>query len=117
MSRLASKRNNIARRKNRVRTTLKSTSVRPRLSVYISNRHISAQIIDDKSHKTLVFATTEGQTVKGTMTERASFVGKEIAKTAKTKKISEVTLDRGPKLYHGRIKALADSAREEGLVI
>jgi large subunit ribosomal protein L18 len=117
MNRLITKNNNAKRRENRVRTALKAVSSRPRLSVDISNRHISAQIIDDKSHTTLVFVTTAGQPAKGNMTERAVWVGKEIAKKSKAKKIAKVTFDRGQKLYHGRIKALADSAREEGLVI
>lgn len=117
MSRLISKKNNSLRRKNRTRTALRATSSRPRLSVDISNRHISAQIIDDASHKTLVSVTTVGQSSKGTMTEQAALVGKEIAKKSKAKKIKEATLDRGSKLYHGRVKALADAARAEGLVI
>jgi large subunit ribosomal protein L18 len=117
MSRVESKKTRAVRRQNRVRTTLKSASSRPRLSVFISNRNISAQIIDDSGHKTLVSVTTTGQSEKGTMTEKAALVGKEIAKKAKSKKITEVALDRGPKLYHGRIKALADAAREEGLKI
>ena len=117
MNRLKSKNNNIFRRKNRVRSTLKSANSRPRLSVTISNRHISAQIIDDNDHKTLVSSTTAKKSEKDSMTEKAAALGKDIAKKAKAKKIAEVRLDRGPKLYHGRIKALADAAREEGLVI
>ncbi|HET7673455.1 MAG TPA: 50S ribosomal protein L18 [Candidatus Saccharimonadales bacterium] len=117
MNRLDLVRNKSQRRKNRVRTTIRRNSSRPRLSVSISNRHISAQVIDDASHKTLVSATTVGKTIKGSMTEKAAGLGKEIAQKAKSKKIKEVTLDRGPKLYHGRVKALADAAREEGLVI
>jgi large subunit ribosomal protein L18 len=117
MNRLISKRTNSFRRKNRVRTSLQASQTRPRLSVTISNRHISAQIIDDAAHKTLLYVTTETQKYKGTMTEKAALVGKEIAKQAKAKKIKETKLDRGSRLYHGRIKALADAAREEGLVI
>lgn len=117
MSRLISKSNNTLRRKNRVRTAIKAAASRPRLSVEISNRHISAQIIDDAVHKTLVSVTTVGQSAKGSMTEQAVWVGQEIAKKSKAKKIKTVAFDRGHKLYHGRIKALADSAREEGLVI
>lgn len=117
MNRLISKSNNSLRRKNRVRTSLKANSLRPRLSVNISNRHISAQVIDDASHKTLVAATTVGKKAKGTMAEQAEVIGKEIAKKSKEKKIKEVSLDRGSKLYHGRVKALADAARQEGLVI
>lgn len=117
MNRLISKKNNAARRQNRVRTTLRSTSSRPRMSVTITSRHISVQIIDDAQQKTQVSATTIGQTAKGTMTEKAALIGKEIAKKAKAKKINAVTLDRGSRLYHGRVKALADAAREEGLTI
>lgn len=118
MSRAESKRTRAIKRQNRVRTTLKVSSSRPRLSVFISNKNISAQIIDDSAHKTLASVSTTGKSaVKGTMTEKAAAIGKEIAKKAKTKKITEVALDRGPKLYHGRVKALADAAREEGLKI
>lgn len=117
MNRLDSKRGSILRRKNSVRTSLRVNSARPRMSIEVSNRHISVQIIDDATHKTLASASTVGQTIKGNMTEKAVEIGKQIAKKAKDKKIKEVSLDRGPKLYHGRIKALADAAREEGLVI
>lgn len=117
MNRLDSKRNNQSRRKNRVRTTLQAVSTRPRLSVFISNRNISAQIIDDTDSKTLVTVSSAGMAYKGNLTEKAVQIGKEIAKQAKAKKVKAVTLDRGPKLYHGRIKALADAAREEGLTI
>lgn len=117
MNRVESKQTRAIRRQNRVRTTLKSTSSRPRLSVFISNKNVSAQIIDDSAHKTLVSVSTTGKASKGTMTEKAAAIGKEIAKKAKAKKITEVTLDRGPRLYHGRVKALADAAREEGLKI
>lgn len=115
MNRLISKAKNSFRRANRVRTSVRGTTVRPRLTVYISNQNVSAQIIDDSSHKTLVSATSVGHKNSGTMTERAVFVGTEIAKKAKAKKIKAVAFDRGPKLYHGRIKALAEAARKEGL--
>lgn len=115
MNRLISKANNSFRRANRVRTVVRGTTVRPRLSVYISNQNVSAQIIDDSLHKTIVSASSVGQKNSGTMTEQAKFVGAEIAKKAKAKKIKAVAFDRGPKLYHGRIKALADAARKEGL--
>ncbi len=115
MNRLISKAKNSLRRSNRVRTTVQGTSDRPRLSVYISNKYVSAQIIDDSTHKTLVSATSVGQKSAGTKTEQAIFVGTEVAKQAKVKKIKAVAFDRGPKLYHGRVKALADAARKEGL--
>lgn len=117
MSRLADKNNNQIRRSNRVSSTIRSVSSRPRLSVEISNRHVSAQVIDDKAGKTLFSVSTVGQATKGNMTEKAGWVGKQIAQKSKTQKIKEVTLDRGSKLYHGRVKALAEAAREEGLKI
>jgi large subunit ribosomal protein L18 len=86
------------------------------LSVFVSNLHVTAQLIDDTTHKTLGYVTTVGQkSVKGSMTEKAAWVGEEIAKQAKTAKIKTVAFDRGGKLYHGRVAALADAARKAGL--
>lgn len=115
MSRLLSKMKNSVRRANRVRSVVRGTTERPRLSVHISNQHVSAQIIDDSKHSTIVSVSTAGKKQTGTMTEQASWVGTEIGKKAKTAKIKAVAFDRGPKLYHGRVKALADAARKEGL--
>lgn len=115
MSRLVSKAKNSFRRANRVRTVVRGTTERPRLSVHISNRHISAQIIDDSTSKTLVSSSTVTLKDTGSMTELAVLVGTDVAKKAKAKKITAVAFDRGPKLYHGRVKALADAARKEGL--
>lgn len=115
MNRLISKKKLSKRRQDRVRATVIGSSERPRLSVRISQHNISAQIIDDSAHKTLISATTVGQTVKGTMTERSKWLGAEIATKAKAGKIGKVVLDRGNKLYHGRVKAFADAARENGL--
>jgi large subunit ribosomal protein L18 len=116
MSNLSTKLQNLARRKHRIRAVVSGTTERPRLSVSISNAHVTAQVIDDTKHVTLAYATTVGQkSVTGTMTERAEWVGKEIAKKAKLKKVSKVVFDRGGRLYHGRIKALADAARQAGL--
>jgi len=107
---------NRAQRKGRVRSVVQGTATRPRLSVYVSNLHITAQLIDDTAHKTIGYATTVGQkTVKGTMTEKAAWVGEEIAKQAKAAKLKQVVFDRGGKLYHGRVAALADAARKAGL--
>lgn len=107
---------NLKRRKHRVRSVVSGTSERPRLSVFISNKHITAQLIDDTKHATLAHATTVGQKqVAGTMSERAAFVGTEIAKKAKLKKVSRVVFDRNGRLYHGRVKAVADAARAGGL--
>jgi large subunit ribosomal protein L18 len=116
MNRLEHKKKTSALRAHRVRARAKGTTERPRLSVTITNLHISAQIINDAEHKTLAAATTVGQkAVKGTMTERAAWVGAQIASAAKSKKVVAVVFDRGDKKYHGRIKALADAAREGGL--
>ena len=116
MNNLALKAKNLALRKHRIRAKVSGTTERPRLSVFISGHHVSAQIIDDTKHKTIVAATTIGSKVaKGTMTEKAAWVGNEIAAKAKTAKVGVVVFDRGGRMYHGRIKALADAAREKGL--
>jgi large subunit ribosomal protein L18 len=115
MNRLLQKKMSAKRRVNRVRTVVTGTSDRPRLSVNISNLHITAQIIDDSTGKTLAYATTVGQKPAGSMIERAGVVGKDIALKAKKAKVSKVVYDRGSRKYHGRVKALADSAREGGL--
>jgi large subunit ribosomal protein L18 len=116
MSRLQSTVTNLARRKNRIRKTVVGTEQRPRLVVRISNKHVEAQVINDADHKTLAHATTVGQkAATGTMTERAAWVGEQIAKKAKQKKVTQVVFDRNGRLYHGRIKALADAARKGGM--
>ena len=116
MNRLTAKLDNLSRRKGRVRAKVSGTNLRPRLSVHISNLHIVAQIIDDTTSKTLVHVTTVGQkSLKGTKTEIASWVGTEIGKKAKAKKISMLVFDRNGKLFHGRVKALADAARQQGM--
>jgi large subunit ribosomal protein L18 len=104
-----------AQRKARIRANITGTPERPRLSVFVSNRHVSAQIIDDSKHSTIAYATTVGQKITGTMTERATWVGNEIAKKAKAAKIKHVVFDRNGKLFHGRITALAEAARKAGL--
>ena len=116
MDRLKHKSLNKELRKNRVRARVSGTAERPRLSVHISNRHITAQIINDHDKRTLAYASTIGTKVdKQSLTELAKKVGEEIAAKAKSHKIETVVLDRGSRLYHGRIKALADAAREKGL--
>jgi large subunit ribosomal protein L18 len=116
MNKLALKVQNAAQRKNRVRATVSGTTERPRLSVRISNRHVEAQIIDDTLHKTLASVSTVGtKAAKGTMTERATWVGEQIAQKAKAAKVSTVVFDRGSRIYHGRVQALADAARNAGL--
>lgn len=113
MSNLIDKLQNRAQRQSRIRAKVSGTTERPRLSVFVSNKHVSAQIIDDTAHKTVAYATTVGhKNLSGTMTERAAWVGGEIAKKAKVK---QVVFDRNGKLYHGRVAALADAARKAGL--
>lgn len=102
-------------RAKRTRAKIHGTADRPRLSVYISNRHIVAQVIDDDKKVTLCYATTVGEKLTGSMTEKAAKIGAEIAKKAKAKKVKTVVFDRGSKLYAGRMSALADAARKEGL--
>lgn len=102
-------------RKNRVRAKVSGTAERPRLTVTISNLHVSAQIIDDVAQKTLVAATTVGAKAKGNKTELAAKIGAEIAKKAKKAKISTVVFDRNGRKYAGRLSALAEAARKEGL--
>jgi len=115
MGKITTKLANKLQRQRRVRAVVKGTAVRPRLSVTISNLHISAQLIDDDAHVTIAAATTVGGKATGTMTEKAATIGIDIAKKAKAAKIKAVVFDRGSKLYHGRVKALADAARKEGL--
>ena len=106
------------RRRQRVRTALKARSGgRPRLSVHRSGRHIYAQIIDDAAGKTLAAASTlvKGQKSIGATVDAAAQVGKDIAERAKAAGITTVVFDRGGFLFHGRVKALADAARENGL--
>jgi len=109
---------NQLKRQRRVRLKLKARSNRPRLSVFRSNKKIYAQIIDDKKGKTLVAVSEKdlGKLKKKiTKTEKAREVGKILAKKAKKAKIAKVYFDRGKYKYHGRIKALAEGAREGGL--
>jgi large subunit ribosomal protein L18 len=116
MNSLTLKAKNLALRKHRIRAKVSGTTERPRLSVFVSGRHVSAQIIDDTKHRTLAAATTIGSKVaKGTLSEKAAWVGNEIATKAKAAKVEKVVFDRGGRIYHGRIKALADAAREKGL--
>ena len=102
------------RRKRRVRTALKARSAgRPRLCVHRTGRHIYAQIIDDVAGHTLAAANTLG--AKGTDTEAAAKVGRALADAAKAAGVTAVVFDRGGFLFHGRVKALADAARQGGL--
>ena len=106
------------RRRRRVRTALKARAGgRPRLSVHRSGRHIYAQVIDDASGRTVAYASTLTKGSKGTGSniEAAAKVGKDIAEAAKKAGVTAVVFDRGGFLFHGRVKALADAAREGGL--
>ena len=109
------------RRKARVRKALKARAFgRPRLSVFRSDKNIYAQIIDDASGRTIAAASTLDKDFKsgsksGSTSEAAAAIGKLIAERGLAAKVSEVIFDRGSYLYHGRVKALADAAREGGL--
>ena len=96
-----------------IRKKVSGTLKRPRLAVFRSNKEIYAQLIDDNAGNTLACASSVE--AKGTKTEQAVLVGKLIADNAKKAGVSEVAFDRGGFVYHGRVKALADSARNEGL--
>ena len=102
------------RLKSKIRAKVSGASARPRLSVFRSNRFIYAQLIDDQKGATLA-AASDVKTEKGTKLERAKMVGEAIAKAAIAKKINEVVFDRNGFKYTGRIKLVADAAREAGL--
>jgi large subunit ribosomal protein L18 len=104
--------------KSRVRTVVSGTAERPRLSVFRSNKAIYAQLIDDINGTTLLAASSSDKAITaatGTKTEKAALVGKAVAEKALAAGISEVVFDRNGYLYHGRVKQLADAAREGGL--
>jgi|SRR5688500_2299281 large subunit ribosomal protein L18 len=103
-------------RKNRVRANVIGTAERPRLTVFVSNMHVHVQIIDDTTGKTLASSTSAvANGPKGSMSEKAAWVGADVAKKAKKAKVTQVVFDRNGRKYHGRLKALADAAREGGL--
>ena len=108
------------RRKASIRKKVNGTAERPRLSVFRSAKHIYAQVIDDVSHQTLATVSTLDETIKGQLTglkksERAKKIGAAIAERCKAKGIDKVVFDRNGYIYHGRVQALADAAREAGL--
>ena len=108
------------RRKARIRGVVRGTTVRPRLSVFRSLKNISVQIVDDTTGRTLVSANTLEKNLRGTTggggnVKAAVLIGKQIAERARQKGIEKVAFDRGGYRYHGRVKALADAAREGGL--
>lgn len=108
------------RRHRRIRARISGTADRPRLNVFRSIDHIYAQLVDDEAGRTLVSASTIDKELRGdlngkTKKEQAALVGEKVAERAKAAGISTVIFDRGGYLYHGRVKALADGAREGGL--
>jgi large subunit ribosomal protein L18 len=109
----------LARRRvhRRIRKKISGTAERPRLAVHFSNSHVYAQIIDDLAGTTLVSASTKEKGAKagGANIETAGNIGKSIAEKAKSAKIEQVVFDRGGFFFHGKVKALADAAREAGL--
>lgn len=114
------RRESVQRRHRRVRRKVSGTAERPRLAVFRSNQHIYAQVIDDQGQHTLVAASTLEPAVKSELNsggncEASAAVGKLIAQRAIEKGISKVVFDRGGNLYHGRIQALAEAARQGGL--
>ena len=111
----------LARRHRRVRGKVSGTAERPRLCVTRSNRNIYAQVIDDVTHTTICGASTLGEAFKSTGASSATVEGAEklgeiIGKLAQEKGVTTVVFDRGGNLYHGRVKAVADGAREAGLI-
>lgn len=102
------------RRHRRIRAKVSGTALRPRLSVFRSNRALSAQLIDDE--KAVTLAAASSAKLKGSSAEKAKAVGKAIAEKAKAKNVTLAVFDRGGYLYAGAIKALADGAREGGLI-
>ena len=104
------------RRHRRVRKNVFGTQERPRLAVYRSNRHIYAQLVDDMAARTVAAASDLG-TGQGDKTARAKEVGKAIAERAKAAGVDHAVFDRGGRLYHGRVRAVAEGAREAGLQI
>lgn len=109
--------NNRLRRKRSIRFRLQGTTTRPRLSVFRSNKHVYAQVINDESGATVVCASTLDKDIPEKLkgVERAKKIGELIAERAMAKKVNAVVFDRNGFLYHGQIKAVADGAREKGL--
>ena len=118
---ILSRKQQTQKRHKRLRRTISGTDSRPRLSVFRSNNHIYAQIIDDKAQNTICSASTLDKDVEssvknnGNNCDASIAVGKLLAQRANSKGIEEVVFDRGGNLYHGRVKALAEAAREAGL--
>ena len=120
MNKYQAKRASLKRRERRVRSKIFGTAERPRLSVHRSNAHIYAQVIDDADGKTICSASTLDAEFRatgkiGSNKEAAAFVGELVGKRAVEKGVTTVRFDRGGRLYHGRVQALADGARNAGL--
>jgi len=113
----ATKRRARVRRHERVRKQVTGSAAVPRLAVYRSNRHIYAQLIDDVAARTLAAASDADVKAEGDKTARAKAVGEALAKRARDAGIERAVFDRGGRLYHGRVAAVADGAREGGLTI
>lgn len=110
----------IARKRQSLRGSVKGTAQRPRLSVFRSNQHIYAQIIDDSTFQTIVSCSTLDSEIqlesnKGNTCESSRLIGEKLAERSLEKNIKQIIFDRGPYIYHGRVKALADGARAGGL--
>ena len=103
------------RRHRRGRSRVQGTAARPRLNVSITSQHVIAQVVDDSAGKTVAYSSSMGQKLPANLAQRAVWVGKEVAKKAKQAKVKQVVFDRGSHRYHGRVKVLAEAAREEGL--
>ena len=118
MTQLASRGAARRKRHDRIRLHLEGTESRPRLAVFRSNIHIYAQVIDDASGRTLAAASTLEKELRGSTsskTEEAAVIGRLVAERAKTAGVAQVVFDRAGNRYHGRVKSLADAAREAGL--
>ena len=120
MNKFKAKKEGLKRRQRRVRAKIFGTAERPRLAVHRTNAHIYAQVIDDADAKTICSASTLDAEFRapgklGSNKEAAEFVGELIGKRAIEAGVTEVTFDRGGRIYHGRVKALADGARNAGL--
>ena len=120
MNKFKAKREGLKRRQRRVRAKIFGTAERPRLAVHRTNAHIYAQVIDDADAKTICSASTLDAEFRatgklGSNKDAAEFVGEIIGKRAIEAGVTEVTFDRGGRIYHGRVKALADGARNAGL--
>ncbi len=116
MKGIASKQEKLVRRHGKIRSRLVGSSARPRLSVYKSNKYILAQLIDDEKGATLIAGTTKDFAKKGTKVDTAKLLGSDLAKRAKDAGITTVVFDRGGFRYTGRIAALAEAARQGGLI-